>query len=378
MRKTNYPIIFSLLFIITLTSFPSLPEAGKPSDLYSEAAVVIDARTGEVLYEKNAYRTMYPASITKIITTIVALEEAGLSDDVQVSFDAVNVIGSRVYLLEEEILPLEQLLLGIMISSGNDASIAVAEHIDGSVEAFADRMNAFVREKVGVENSNFTNPHGLFEEEHVTTAYDMARISAYAMGNEQFREIVGTKSLDWKGEGWETTLYNHHDLMRQNDHITGVKNGYVRRSGYTLVTSAFDGDTEVIVVTLNTPSRLFAYNDTNKLIDYSLAEYETQVLSLSGEDLLTNHIIPEELAVTTRRGEDVKYEVREEGEIIVTGKGNRKIAHIDLEKRYLTDLPSYIIPSDKETTVVKKQEEPIKKSIALWFILSGFNKVFNR
>ncbi|WP_051314700.1 D-alanyl-D-alanine carboxypeptidase family protein [Alteribacter aurantiacus] len=371
MKASTYFIIMILLFLVLL---PKYYIAAEPNLLHSEAAVVIDRQTGEILYEKNAEQTMYPASITKIITAIVALEEAELSEDVSVSFDAVNVIGTRVYLLEGEVLSLEQLLLGVMVSSGNDAAIAIAEHVDGSVDAFSTRMNKFVQEKVGVDNSNFTNPHGLFEEEHVTTALDMAKIAAYAMNNEDFRTIVGTKSLDWKGEGWETTLFNHHDLMRQNEHITGVKNGFVQRSGYTLVTSAFDGDTEVVVVTLNSPNRHLAYEDTNKLIDYSLGKFETKTINLTGEDLLIDYILPDELFVTSYKGETIEYEVMDEGIIKVTGEEKREIANVDLEKRYLTNLPSYIIPSHKESKVAKKSVPIGYERFARWFILSGFTK----
>lgn len=111
----------------------------------------------------------------------------------------------------------------MLINSGNDAGTAIAEHFDGNEAAFANRMNTFVKEQIGVDNTNFTNPHGLFHPDHVTTAKDMAKITQYALNNEIFMEIVGTKTMDWVGEGWETTLYNHHRLLWDYEGTTGVK-----------------------------------------------------------------------------------------------------------------------------------------------------------
>lgn len=139
---------------------------------------------------------------------------------------------------EGEEVTLEKLIQGLLINSGNDAGIAIAEHLDGSEEAFAERMTEFVQEKVGVTDSTFKNPHGLPDPEHVTTAHDMARITAYAMENQTFRKIVGTKELKWVGESWDTTLRNHHQLVLQRDDVTGVKNGYTDDAGFTLSTTA--------------------------------------------------------------------------------------------------------------------------------------------
>ncbi|WP_096434961.1 D-alanyl-D-alanine carboxypeptidase family protein [Alteribacter populi] len=367
------PLLTVVVVSFVLLLFPATFQpvhADKPPGVHSEAVIVMDAATHEVLYEKNAHRTMYPASITKIITTILALENADLAEEVEVSFDAVNVTGSRVYLLEDEVLPLEQLLLGVMVSSGNDASIAVAEHLSGSVTEFADQMNQFVREKVGVENSHFKNPHGLFEAGHVTTAFDMAKISAYAMKNEQFREIVGTQMVEWEAEGWETTLYNHHELMRQNEEITGVKNGYVRKSGYTLVTSAEQDDTEVIVVTLNSNSRNQAFEDTSELLDYGLENYETQWLTFDDEELLLEHIYPEKMPVTTKKGEEIDYHVSEYGDVTITGENQRLVKEETLEERFLTNLPSYIIPDNQDEKLTKRSHQT---GLWRWFIVSGFN-----
>ncbi|MEX2105088.1 MAG: D-alanyl-D-alanine carboxypeptidase family protein, partial [Bacilli bacterium] len=218
---------------------------GEVSTVNGETAILIDGATGKILFEKNSDRLMYPASITKILTGIVAIEEGNIDDVVTVSENARNIDGTRVYLLEGEQVPLLKLIQGLLINSGNDAATAIAEHMDGSESAFADRMNTFAEDKIGVKNSIFRNPHGLFDSEHRTTAFDMAMITRYAMQNEVFREVVGTKQMEWKGEGWETTLYNHNKLLWRYKGATGVKNGFVDESGYTVVASAKRGNTEL-------------------------------------------------------------------------------------------------------------------------------------
>lgn len=261
-------IIVFMIFIKNPTFAHELPI------LNSESAVLINAKTGEVLFEKNSNTSMYPASITKIVTAILAIEEGNLEDIVTVSENARNVIGTRVYLLEGEKVPLKKLVQGLLINSGNDAGTAIAEFIDGSEEAFAERMNHFVTEQIGVSNTTFKNPHGLYHPEHKTTAIDMAKITQYAMKNNIFRGIAATKELEWIGEGWETTLYNHNKLLWRYDGVNGVKNGFVSQSGFTLVTSAIIGDMELIAVTLKANTSENAYADTVKLLDFGFNNFE--------------------------------------------------------------------------------------------------------
>jgi D-alanyl-D-alanine carboxypeptidase len=308
-------VVVSMLFI----PFTKIALAKDTVNLTSEAAILIDAKSGKVLYEKNSRERMYPASITKIITGIMALEQDNPEDTVTVSEKARNVDGTRVYLLEEERVSLYKLVQGLLINSGNDAGIAIAEHIEGSVDLFAESMNQFVKEKVGVTDSNFVNPHGLFDSNHYTTAYDMAKITQYAMQNEDFREIVGTKELKWDGEGWNTTLYNHNRMLWNYEGATGVKNGWVTQSGYTLVTAAKRGDTELIVVTLKANTEENIYKDTTELLDYGFANFETGKVS-KGEIFQENnkkYLLEEDLFYTTSKGAIVKKEVNETGELLL-------------------------------------------------------------
>ncbi|WP_238458078.1 D-alanyl-D-alanine carboxypeptidase family protein [Alkalihalobacterium alkalinitrilicum] len=317
-------------------------------DLYSEAVILIDSKSGKVLYEKNSQQQMYPASITKIITGILAIEEGHLSDTVTVSQKAREVIGTRVYLLEGEEVELKKLVQGLLISSGNDAGLAIAEHISGSETAFADNMTRFVKETVGVEDTNFTNPHGLFDERHYTTAYDMAKISMYAMKNETFREIVSTKELPWVGEGWETTIYNHNRMLWNYEGATGIKNGYVQKSGYTLVTSVEKGETELLAVTLNAPSSNHAYRDMNRLFDYGFEHFETKMISKDEvfEDLFGNeYTLAEDMYITTKKDEIVFLDVSIYGYLKVIGTQNQLVGIRGLQRiedQYTQNSPRFL------------------------------------
>lgn len=188
--------IISILMITSLLfwSSPIYAHTEEELELYSESAILMDANSGVILYEKQKDKEMYPASITKIVSGLLAIKEGNLEDIVTVSQNAREAEGTRVYLEEGEEVTLEKLIQGLLINSGNDAGIAIAEHLDGSEEAFAERMTEFVQEKVGVTDSTFKNPHGLPDPEHVTTAHDMARITAYAMENQTFRKSSGRKN----------------------------------------------------------------------------------------------------------------------------------------------------------------------------------------
>src|SRR5699024_4805538 len=159
----------------------SLANSKEKPNLLSEAAILIDVKSGQILYDKNPKKQMYPASITKIVTGIMAIEEANLNDFVSVSQETTEAQGRRAELVAIEKVESRRLVQALLINSGNDAGTAIAEYFSGSESGFAARMNDFVKAKIGIIDSNFTNPHGLFDENHYTTAYDMAMISQYAM-----------------------------------------------------------------------------------------------------------------------------------------------------------------------------------------------------
>ncbi|MFS0788086.1 D-alanyl-D-alanine carboxypeptidase family protein [Shouchella sp. 1P09AA] len=302
-----------MVTVILATTTSANAQTRDEPNLHSQSAVLMSAKSGDVLYDKQANEKMYPASITKIITGIMAIEQGKLDDVVTISEEAVDVVGTSVFLLEDEEMELEQLVQGLLINSGNDAGTAIAEHMAGSEEAFAEDMNTFVKEKIGVDDSHFTNPHGLYDDDHYTTASDMAEITRYAMQNETFRDIVATEELDWEGEGWETTLYNHHQLVRDHDEITGVKNGFVSQSGFTLVTTYETEDDELIAVNLNAPTNTAIYNDTKLLFEYGMETFDTKTMEEGRhfEDLDGNeYILEHATSVTYEKDADLQFDIR--------------------------------------------------------------------
>ncbi|WP_090868168.1 D-alanyl-D-alanine carboxypeptidase family protein [Oceanobacillus limi] len=298
-------------------------------DLASESAIVIDEKSGDILFEKNSKQEMYPASLTKIATAIYAIENGDLEELVTVSENARNTEGSRVYLEEGEQVPLKKLIQGLMINSGNDAGVAIAEHLSGSVENFASDLNKYLKETVGVDHTNFENPHGLFDSKHVTTAKDIAEITKYAMKNKLFKDINQMEEMEWIGESWETTIHNHHKLMGEipYDGITGGKTGYVRQSGFTLATTAKREYLSVIVVTLNAQLQEDAYTDTINLLDYAFDNYQTAFISAGthynvGEDV---YKVPDDLYYTHKVDNEVNEQIEEDGILEATDEGTDQV-----------------------------------------------------
>lgn len=229
----------------------------------AECACVIDAATGRVIYNKNMEKQHTMASTTKIMTALVALENSKLNDVVTVSQNAAGEEGTSLYLKAGQKATMEDLLYGLMLQSGNDAAIAIAEGVSGTVADFASIMNKKAQE-IGAANSSFKNPNGLDEEGHYTTAYDLAKITQEAMKNEKFCEIVSTKSkLILNGT---QTVSNHNKMLRMYDGCTGVKTGFTKKSGRCLVTSAEKNGVKVIAVTLNAPND---WNDHRVMLDYA-------------------------------------------------------------------------------------------------------------
>ena len=239
----------------------------------ARGAILVDAKDGAVIYEKDADRKLYPASTTKIMTTLVALEimeeiEASLDSKVVIPREAVGVEGSSIYLKEGERVTVEELLYGVMLRSGNDAATAISIALGGDLDTFNKRMNEKAA-NMGCKNTKFINPSGLFDEEHYTTARDLSRISREAMKNEIFREIAKTKV--WGNENSERTFENKNKTVTQYEGATGIKIGYTKKSGRTLVASAKRGKVELIVVVLDDPNW---FDDAYKLLDYGFDRME--------------------------------------------------------------------------------------------------------
>lgn len=267
--------------------WPDAPETLSPS------VILMEESTGTILYEKNSDEAHYPASITKIMTTLLALENGNLSDMVTFSDDAINnTEGSGIARDYGEQMTLEQCLYGVMLESANECAYAVAEHVGGTVENFVDMMNAKAKE-LGCTNTHFANPHGLQDENHYTTAHDMALIAQAAYQNETFRIIIGTKMYTippTNKHAEETVLRNHHDMLCTYHnanrkylypYCVGGKTGYTATANSTLVTYAEKDGMTLICVVMNTQSPN-QFIDTVNLFDYAFDNF--QVLNVAEND----------------------------------------------------------------------------------------------
>lgn len=264
-----------LLFSVTVICVDAEPSVMPPS-VSARSAVLIEAESGNVIYSKNMHEILPMASTTKVMTALVALELAPPDTVITVDAAAIGVEGSSVYLTEGEQLTLEQLLYALMLESANDAATAIAIGLSGSVEAFADAMNRKAS-KLGLLTTHFSNPHGLDDEEHFTSALELALIAREALKNDLFRTIVSTRKTTIPHAGIDTNrlLVNHNKLLRIYDGCIGVKTGFTKKSGRCLVSAAERDGVMLIAVTLDAPDD---WKDHSAMLDYGFTQYESVTL----------------------------------------------------------------------------------------------------
>ena len=253
---------------------------GKNINVSARCAVALDSRSKVVLYEKNAYELVPMASTTKIMTALVALKYGNLDRKIEISNKAATIKGSTVGFKKGEQISLKELVYGLMLRSGNDAAIAIAEGISGSVEEFAKLMNEYAGE-IGVVNTHFQTPHGLDKDEHYSTAYDLAMVTAKAKTNQLFNEIVKTKDVDGKALGFTRSYHNINKILWQMPEANGVKTGYTGKAGKCLVSSANIQGTDVIVVVLNCTER---WKESIEIFEYVNKNYEFKKMFSKGEN----------------------------------------------------------------------------------------------
>ncbi len=250
----------------------SLPEPA----VSAKGAVLIEDESGEVVFQRNADARLPMASTTKIMTALVAIENADISKTVSVSPAAVGVEGSSVYLHANERMTLEDLLYAMLLESANDAATAIAIEVGGSVEKFAEMMNERARD-MGLSNTHFENPHGLDGETHYTTAYELALITREALSNQKFKEICSTykKTIPLNETEGVRLLINHNKLLKSYDGAIGVKTGFTKKSGRCLVSAAERDGLTFIAVTLGAPDD---WRDHGAMLDYGFSLYEARKL----------------------------------------------------------------------------------------------------
>ena len=239
----------------------------------SRAAVVIDRETKEILYGKNETNKRAMASTTKIMTAMVVIQNTNLNSIVEISKKAAGTGGSRLKLNTGDKISVRDLLYGLLLRSGNDAAVALAEYVGGSVEEFAELMNQKAQE-LHLENTHFVTPHGLDSETHYTTAYELALLADYALKNEVFAQIVGTKTYTITINGYSRAISNTNELLGNLNGVYGVKTGFTNGAGRCLVTSAKRGDMDLICVILGADTKKDRIRDSVKLLEYVFKNYE--------------------------------------------------------------------------------------------------------
>jgi D-alanyl-D-alanine carboxypeptidase (penicillin-binding protein 5/6) len=272
-----------LLLYTNIKIFAAAPQTS------GQSAILMDGASSRVLWEQNSRQRLPMASTTKIMTAIAALEYGRLDDIVTIPPEASGIEGSSIWLSPGEHHTLEDLLYGLMLRSGNDAATAIALHIGGSIEGFAELMNSLAR-KIGAKDTNFTNPHGLHDDNHYTTAYDLALITAYGMKNPDFETIVSTKyrTIPWEGHEWDRAMKNKNKLLWTYEGANGVKTGYTKKAGRCFVGSSKRDNMQLIAVVLNCGPM---FEDSAALLDYGFENYKNYDIYTTGQPIFNVPVI---------------------------------------------------------------------------------------
>ena len=295
--KLNKLILSSLTFLI-LSFLICIPSLANEPNLKSEAAILFEVSTGNILYSKNATQKLYPASTTKILTAIIAIESCELDDVATVSKNAIALVPSGYSnggLVPGEELTIKDLLYALMLNSANEAANVLAEHISGTIDKFSILMNQKADE-IGCTNSNFLNTNGMHNDNHYTTALDLAIIANYCMKNDTFREIVSTQTYTLpntnKYSGTPRIMKNTNQLINTSskyylEEATGIKTGYTSQAGNCLVSSAKRNNIELIAVTLKAGSSsqdsAYRFIDGKELLEYGLNNFNFRTIATKGD-----------------------------------------------------------------------------------------------
>ena len=310
----------------------------------AQSAILIDAQTGRVLYEKQANKQGLIASTTKIMTALIVCEQTNVLDRVRIPQEAVGIEGSSMYLKAGEILTVQELLYGLMLQSGNDAAVALAIYCGGTIEGFAELMNDKAH-RLGLENTHFVNPNGLDSPGHYSTAADLAVLAAYAMQNPVFAKTVSTKTVTFSNR----TLRNHNKLLWLLEGADGVKTGFTKAAGRILVSSCIRDGRRLIAVTMNDRND---WQDHQDLMESGFDKFTVNKIVEKGDCLGTISIISgEEGSVELLADADFFYALSddERPEIVLSGPDfvyapvvsgqNAGVAYVCLEGKPVGKVP---------------------------------------
>ncbi len=267
----NRSIVLMLILVVFCGVFLTPRKPVKASANTGTSVIAMEVSTNRVLTGTAIHEKRYMASTTKILTAIVIIENCNLDEIVTVTQKTVGVEGSSIYLKAGEKISVRHLLYGLMLRSGNDCAETLAVHCSGSISAFADLMNK-TAEKIGATESNFVNPHGLHDDNHYTTAYDLALISCYALKNEEFAKIVSTKKITVpkSTQDYDRVLINKNKMLSLYDGANGIKTGYTKKAGRCLVSSAKRNGMQVVTVVLNYGAM---WDKSCELLDYTFDNF---------------------------------------------------------------------------------------------------------
>lgn len=333
-------------------SVETIADDQKEPVLNARAAVIYDRKTKEIIWGKNENEKKAMASTTKIMTAIVVLEKGNLSDVVTISKKAANTGGSRLKINTNDKISVLDLLYGLMLRSGNDAAVALAEHVGGSIEGFAELMNKKAIE-IGLKNTHFVTPHGLDNIEHYTTAYELAVLTDYAMQNEKFSKIVNTKNTTISINGVARNIYNTNELLGTLNGVNGVKTGFTNNAGRCLVTSCTRKGNQIITVVLGCDTKKYRTSDSIKLIEYAFKNY-------------TRVNIEEKVKIEFEKWKQIN------GKRIYISKGEKSEVSLELKEITKKEIPVKIGEENNiqvEINAIYEYEAPLEKQSKIGNIL---------
>lgn len=315
MLKKVSVFIIALFFVFNLI-LPKASAVGEPS-LSAKSAILINALTNEVVYEKNAYERRGMASTTKIMTSLLALENGDLKKTIIARDRDVRIEGTSIGLKDGDKITLETLVIGMLLESGNDAANVTARAISGSREKFVSLMNKKARQ-IGMNNTSFKNPSGLTEDDHYSTAFDMALLGSYAIKNKKFRSICSTDSIRvaYGTPEYQRTFKNHNKLLTSCEGVFGIKTGFTKASGRCLVSAAERNGVTLVAVTLSAPDD---WNDHRKLYEYGFGKVKAFYVDYSAQNVDIPVVGSDNKRIKVKINTDLSYtaEAKQETETIL-------------------------------------------------------------
>lgn len=372
MKKFLFGVLACFIFVIQVSAAEDLAPNSK-------SAILLEVSTGKILYEKDADQKLAPASMTKVMSMLLIMEavdsgKISMEDDVIISDNASSMGGSQIFLQTGEKYKVRELLKGVAVASGNDAVVALAEKVSGSVSAFVEAMNKKAND-LGLKNTHFDNPHGLDSENHYTTARDMSVMARELLKHETILEFTSIyEDYLKKNDGSSIWLVNTNKLVRFYEGVDGLKTGFTSTAGYCITTTAKRNNMRLLSVVMNAPSSDLRSKDTTEMLNYGFNSYQLNILLDKEKDLgkvkvekgkktEVNLYLKEDITILTKAGEEqdnYSYNVVVE-DLKAPLKNNQSIGYVEV--------------IDNEGNIIKEEEVIVKEEIEKASIFNLFNRV---